>query len=82
MEKPNIKDIYINGGFFVLSPKIFKYIKGDSTRWEAGPLQNIAKKKQLAAYRHNGFWKCLDTPRDKIFLENLVRKKQGKFPWI
>jgi|TARA_B100001964_G_scaffold30888_1_gene32035 glucose-1-phosphate cytidylyltransferase len=80
LEKPNIKKIYINGGFFVLSPKIIKYIKSNNSRWETTPLQNIAKKKQLSAYRHNGFWKCMDTPRDKKVLDILWRK--GKAPWI
>ena len=77
VEKPNIKEIYINGGFFVLTNKIFKYIHGDKTRWEAKPLQQIANKKQLAAFKHNGFWKCMDTPRDRIFLE----KFKKKYPW-
>ena len=77
LEKPNIKEIYINGGFFILNPKIFKYIKGSKTRWEASPLQKIAKKKQLSAFKHNGFWKCMDTPRDRLFLE----KFKKKYPW-
>ena len=78
LEKPNIKHIYINGGFFVLSSKIFNYIKSDKTRWEAYPMQKIAKLKKLAAYKHSGFWKCMDTPRDRIFLEKFKRKA----PWI
>ncbi len=78
LEKPNIKEIYINGGFFILSPKILKYIKSSKTRWEAYPMQKIAKIKELAAYRHNGFWKCMDTPRDRIYLE----KFKKKMPWI
>jgi|TARA_Y100000310_G_scaffold35024_1_gene33141 glucose-1-phosphate cytidylyltransferase len=78
LEKPNIKEIYINGGFFILSPKVFKYIKDSRTRWEAYPMQKIAKIKELAAYRHNGFWKCMDTPRDKIYLEKFKKKT----PWI
>ena len=78
LEKPNIKEIYINGGFFILSPKVFKYIKDSRTRWEAYPMQKIAKIKELAAYRHNGFWKCMDTPRDRIYLEKFKKKT----PWI
>ena len=78
LEKPNIKEIYINGGFFILSPKVFKYIKDSRTRWEAYPMQKIAKIKELAAYRHNGFWKCMDTPRDRIYLERFKKKT----PWI
>tara|TARA_Y100000590_G_scaffold399367_1_gene482544 strand:+ start:53 stop:814 length:762 start_codon:yes stop_codon:yes gene_type:complete len=77
VEKPNIKEIYINGGFFILTNEIFKYINGDKTRWEASPLQKIAKKKQLSAFKHNGFWKCMDTPRDRLFLE----KFNKKYPW-
>ena len=77
VEKPNIKEIFINGGFFVLTNKIFKYIKNSKTRWEANPLQKIAKNKQLAAFKHNGFWKCMDTPRDRIFLE----KYKKNYPW-
>jgi glucose-1-phosphate cytidylyltransferase len=80
LEKPNIKKIYINGGFFVLSPRIINYIKSKNSRWETRPLQNIAKKKQLSAYRHNGFWKCMDTPRDKKVLD--IFWKKGKAPWI
>jgi|TARA_B110000027_G_scaffold102273_1_gene108194 glucose-1-phosphate cytidylyltransferase len=78
LEKPDIKEVYINGGFFVLTNKIFQYIKNDKTRWEAYPMQRIAKLKKLAAYRHNGFWKCMDTPRDRIYLE----KFKKKLPWI
>ena len=80
LEKPNIKKIYINGGFFILSPRIINYIKSNNSRWETRPLQNIAKKKQLSAYRHNGFWKCMDTPRDKKVLD--IFWKKGKAPWI
>ena len=80
LEKPNIKKIYINGGFFILSPKVINYIKSDNSRWETAPLQNIAKKKQLSAYKHNGFWKCMDTPRDKKILDDLWKK--DKAPWI
>ena len=77
IEKPNIKEIYINGGFFILTNKIFKYIPGDKTRWEAKPLQKIANNKQLAAFKHNGFWKCMDTPRDRAFLNKFKKRN----PW-
>ena len=80
LEKPNIKKIYINAGFFILSPKVINYIKSDNSRWETIPLQKIAKKKQLSAYKHNGFWKCMDTPRDKKILDDLWKK--DKAPWI
>ena len=79
IEKPDIKEIFINGGFFVLSNKIFKFIKDDQTRWEAKPMEKIAKKKQLAAFKHTGFWKCMDTIRDRKFLEKFKNKK---LPWV
>ncbi|MBD1140765.1 NTP transferase domain-containing protein [Pelagibacterales bacterium SAG-MED39] len=78
VEKPDIKEIFINGGFFVLSNKIFKFIKDDQTRWEAKPLEKIARVKQLAAFKHTGFWKCMDTLRDRKFLEQFKHKR---FPW-
>ncbi len=78
VEKPDIKEIFINGGFFILSNKIFKFISDDTTRWEAKPLEKIAKLKQLAAFKHTGFWKCMDTIRDRKYLEQFKNKK---FPW-
>jgi glucose-1-phosphate cytidylyltransferase len=79
-EKPQGDGAWINGGFFVLEPGIFNYIKdGDPSIWERAPLENIAAAGELAAYRHPGFWKCMDTLRDKIELENLW--KSGKAPW-
>jgi len=78
VEKPDIKEIFINGGFFVLSNKIFRFIKDDLTRWEAKPMEKIAKLKQLAAFKHTGFWKCMDTIRDRKYLEQFKNKK---FPW-
>ena len=77
VEKPNIKEIYINGGFFVLANKIFKYIHGYKTCWEVKPFQQIANKKQLAAFNYNGFGKCMDTPLDRIFLEKFKKKIHG-----
>lgn len=79
MEKPQDKTTYINGGFFVLSPKIFDYIEGDQTSWEKTPLEQIAKKGELKAYKHHGFWQCMDTLRDRQLLESLWQ--QGKAPW-
>jgi glucose-1-phosphate cytidylyltransferase len=72
-EKPTGDGVWINGGFFVLEPGIFKYLQGnvENIQWEQGPLLEIAKDKQLMAYRHHGFWHCLDAMRDKIELENL-----------
>jgi glucose-1-phosphate cytidylyltransferase len=80
LEKPKGEGSWINAGFFVLEPEIFKYItQGDSTIWEREPLENLAKANQLYAYRHEGFWKCMDTLRDKIELEKLWAS--GKAPW-
>jgi len=71
-EKPKGDNTWINGGFFVLQPEVFEYIKnGDSTIWEREPLEMLAKDKQLYAYRHYGFWKPMDTIRDKEVLESL-----------
>ncbi len=79
-EKPRGDGAWINGGFFVLQPGIFNYIKdGDSTIWERGPLEALAARDKLAAYKHTGFWKCMDTLRDKTELENLWQT--GKAPW-
>ena len=69
----------INGGFFVLSPSVIDYIKDDDTVWEEYPLEKLAKEKQLSAYKHFGFWQCMDTLRDKNYLEELWNT--GKAPW-
>ena len=69
----------INGGFFVLSPKIFPLLKNDSTVWEQEPLEALANQKQIAAYEHHDFWQPMDTLRDKIYLENLWN--EGHAPW-
>ncbi len=79
MEKPQGGGGWINGGFFVLSPKVIDYIEGDITSWESGPLQIIAGENQLAAYQHLGFWQPMDTLRDKMHLEELWNS--GKAPW-
>ena len=80
LEKPKGESSWINAGFFVLEPEIFEYIKnGDSTIWEREPLENLAKDGQLNAYKHTGFWKCMDTLRDKIELEKLWQS--GNPPW-
>lgn len=70
---------YINGGFMVLQPEIFNYIEGDKTTFEREPLETIANEDQLVAYKHNGFWQCMDTMRDKEKLENLWTSSQA--PW-
>ncbi|SNZ06196.1 glucose-1-phosphate cytidylyltransferase [Persephonella hydrogeniphila] len=78
-EKPKGDGAWINGGFFVLEPKIFDYIEGDETVWERDPLENLAKDGQLMAYKHTGFWKPMDTLRDKRELETLWQS--GNPPW-
>jgi len=78
-EKPRGDGALINGGYFVLSPKVFDRIKDDSTVWEQEPLKSLAKDNQLMAYKHSGFWQPMDTLRDKIYLENLLESK--KAPW-
>jgi glucose-1-phosphate cytidylyltransferase len=77
-EKPQIGEGWINGAFFVLEPGIFDYIDGDPTQWEREPLERLARDNQLMAYRHNDFWQCMDTIRDKKLLEELW--KNGA-PW-
>lgn len=79
MEKPQDQSTYINGGFFVLSPKVLDYIDGDQTSWEKQPLEKIAQQGELKAYKHHGFWQCMDTLRDRTLLESLW--SQGKAPW-
>ena len=69
----------INGGYMVLEPEVFNYIDGDSTAFEKEPLEKLAKEGQLNAYKHNGFWQCMDTLRDKNQLEEMWNK--GQAPW-
>ncbi len=78
-EKPKGDGGMINGGFFVLSPKVIDLVQGDDTIWERGPLETLAAQGQLAAYSHEGFWQPMDTLRDKIFLDDLW--ESGKAPW-
>ncbi|WP_457622326.1 glucose-1-phosphate cytidylyltransferase [Persephonella sp.] len=78
-EKPKGDGAWINGGFFVLEPQIFDYIEGDETIWERDPLENLAKDGQLMAYKHTGFWKPMDTLRDKRELESLWQSENP--PW-
>jgi glucose-1-phosphate cytidylyltransferase len=70
---------WINGGFFVLSPKVLDYISGDATSWEGDPLTSLAVGNQLVAYKHPGFWQAMDTLRDKNHLEGLWQT--GRAPW-
>ncbi len=78
-EKPKGDGSFINGGFFVLEPGIFDYIQDDNTVWEQDPLKNLSGDGQLMAFKHDGFWKGMDTMRDKIELENLWNR--GRAPW-
>ena len=78
-EKPIAKKDRINGGYFVLSPKVIDYIDDDKTIWERGPLENISKNKQLMAFPHDDFWQPMDTLRDKELLESLWNNKEA--PW-
>lgn len=79
-EKPQVNQGWINGGFFVLSPKVFDYIEGDRTTFEAEPLERLAAEGQLKAYLHNGFWQCMDTVRDREKLNEMW--ESGKAPWM
>ena len=70
---------WINGGYMVLQPEIFNYLEDDSTIFERKPLETLAKENQLNAYKHDGFWQCMDTQRDKLYLEELLAS--GNAPW-
>ena len=79
LEKPKGDGAWINGGFFVLSPKVIDYIDSDEDSWEAAPLINLAQENQLMAFSHTGFWQPMDTLRDKNHLEDLWQS--GNAPW-
>lgn len=78
-EKPQAAEGWINGAFFVLEPEVFDYIDDDTTQWEREPLQRLAADGQLMAYKHESFWQCMDTIRDKYVLEKLWQSNQA--PW-
>ena len=78
-EKPQTREGWINGAFFVLEPEVFNYIDGDATQWEKEPLERLAQDGQLMAYRHTSFWQCMDTSRDKRLLESVWQS--GNAPW-
>jgi glucose-1-phosphate cytidylyltransferase len=78
-EKPQTKEGWINGAFFVLEPEVFNYIDGDLTHFEKEPLEQLAREGQLMAYRHSSFWQCMDTIREKKLLETLW--DSGNAPW-
>lgn len=78
-EKPDGDGSWINGGFFVVEPEAISYIDGETTAWEREPLQRIAEDGKLVAYKHMGFWQCMDTLNDKNLLEEAWQS--GKAPW-
>jgi len=78
-EKPQTGEGWINGAFFVLEPEVFEYIEGDATQFEKEPLEQLAKDGQLMAYRHETFWQCMDTLRDKKLLDELWASRNA--PW-
>ena len=80
-EKPDGDGMWINGGFFIMESGIFNYLKGDMSdvQWEKKPLAEIAKDGQLSAYKHHGFWKCMDALRDRIELENMWNTGEAKW---
>lgn len=79
-EKPQLKDNWINGGFFIFNVKIFNYISGDKMMLEREPFLKLTKQNELMAFKHYGFWQCMDTMRDKNVLSELWKEK--KAPWI
>jgi glucose-1-phosphate cytidylyltransferase len=78
-EKPQLAEGWINGAYFVLEPGVFDYIEDDMTQWEREPLERLAAEGQLMAYRHESFWQCMDTLRDKVLLEQLWSSPRP--PW-
>lgn len=78
-EKPQTAEGWINGAFFVAEPQVFDYIDGDDTQFEKEPLERLAADGELMAYKHDGFWQCMDTLRDKFVLEKLW--ESGQAPW-
>jgi glucose-1-phosphate cytidylyltransferase len=78
-EKPETSEGWINGGFFVLNAGVFDYIKGDETIWEREPVERLAQDGELMGYRHQGFWSCMDTLRERNYLNDLW--ESGNAPW-
>ena len=75
-EKSSVDEGWINGGFFVFEPEIFNYLKNDKTYLERDPFEKACKQKQLNAFKHNGFWQCMDTKRYKYYLEKIFKKRK------
>ena len=78
-EKSKLDEGWINGGFFVMEPRIIRLIKNDRTTLEREPLEIASKKGELVAFKHYKFWQCMDTKRDKIYLEEIIKSKKIKF---
>jgi glucose-1-phosphate cytidylyltransferase len=78
-EKPQLEEGWINGAFFVLEPEVFEYIHGDETMWEREPMERLAEDGQLMAFKHDSFWQCMDTLREKVILERMW--ESGHAPW-
>jgi glucose-1-phosphate cytidylyltransferase len=78
-EKPSAGEGWINGGFFVLHTDAIDYVEGDHSLWEQEPIERLARDKQLVGFKHDGFWSCMDTLKEKNFLEELWA--QGQAPW-
>ena len=78
-EKSQLDEGWINGGFFVMEPKFLKFMKNDNTYLEREPLEQMTKKRQLMAFKHKGFWQCMDTKRDKDKLDKILKSKKFKF---
>ncbi len=75
-EKSKLDESWINGGFFVIEPRFLKYLKNDNTYLEREPIERACKQNQLNAFKHHGFWQCMDTKRDKDYLEKILRGKK------
>jgi glucose-1-phosphate cytidylyltransferase len=78
-EKPQTEQGWINGGFFIIEPRFFEYIENDNTVLENEPLTRVANEGELVSFKHEGFWQCMDTKRDRDYLENL--EKNERPPW-
>ncbi len=79
-EKTQLGESWINGGFFVINPKFFKFLKGDDTVLESSPLEKVTDLKEIKAFKHEGFWQCMDHKLDKDLLDKMI--KDNKAPWI
>ena len=79
-EKPQTETGWINGGYFIFEPEIFNYLENDTTILEKEPLENLSKDGELMAYKHSGFWQCMDTIRDRDYLNDRIEK--GETPWL